>query len=155
MVSILKLGRNPPKGILGLFKSKKYLMKTKTVAVFFFFSLTISAFSQNAIKANTDVLLGEWKLDMSPQIKDDNNFALMRITSVKGKKIEGIFYREGVKLKNGQINTQRGIIYAALTSGDDSGEYNTAFYYDDGKLYGTTHALERDFLSVWIAEKTQ
>ncbi|WP_281540959.1 hypothetical protein [Maribacter aestuarii] len=130
-------------------------MKTKIAVAFIFFSLTISIFSQDNKETNTEVLLGEWKLDMSPQTKDDNNFALMRITSVEDNKMEGIFYREGVQLKNGQINTQRGIIYAALTSGDNSGDYNTSFYYDNGKLYGTTHAVDRDFLSVWIADKVQ
>jgi len=129
-------------------------MKTKVVlAVLIFFSLTVSVFSQENEKVNPNVLLGEWKLDMSPENKDDNNFAMMRITNVENKKMKGTFYREGVKLKNGQINTQRGIIYAALTSGDNSGEYNTTFYFDNGKLYGTTHALKRNFLSVWIAEK--
>lgn len=131
-------------------------MKPKAVfVVLIFFSLTISTFSQENEKVNTNVLLGEWKLDMSPEKKDDNNFAMMRITQVDNKKMQGTFYREGVKLKNGQINTQRGIIYAALTSGDNSGEYNTAFYFDNGKLYGTTHAVGRNFLAVWIAEKVK
>ena len=100
-----------------------------------------------------DVLLGEWQLDMSPQDRTDNNFAMMRIESVDGNKLRGIFYREGVAIQKGQINTQRGIVYGALVSGDNSGLYNTSFYYEDGKLYGSTHALDRGFLSVWIAEK--
>ncbi len=129
-------------------------MKTKTVLSLFIFSLFMtSAFSQENEKVDPNVLLGEWKLDMSPDDENDTNFAMMRITNVENKKIQGTFYREGVKLKNGQINTQLGIIYAALTSGDNSGEYNTTFYFENGKLYGTTHALNRNFLSVWIAEK--
>ena len=80
---------------------------------------------------------------------------MMRITSVDNEKMQGTFYREGVKLKNGRINTQLGVIKAALTSGDNSGQYNTAFYYENGKLYGTTHALDRGFLAVWIAEKVK
>ncbi len=129
-------------------------MKTKTVLSLFIFSLFMtSAFSQENEKVDPNVLLGEWKLDMSPDDENDTNFAMMRITNVENKKIQGMFYREGVKIKNGQINTQLGIIYAALTSGDNSGEYNTSFYFKNGKLYGTTHALDRNFLSVWIAEK--
>ncbi len=38
-------------------------------------------------------------------------------------------------------------------SGDNSGEYNTTFFYEDGKLYGSTHAIERRFLAVWIATR--
>jgi len=102
---------------------------------------------------STDVLIGTWKLDMSPHIADDDNFAMMKITSVKDNELKGTFYREGVKLKEGQINTQRGIIYGALISGDNSGSYNTSFYFEDGKLYGSTHAIDRGFLAVWIAEK--
>lgn len=100
-----------------------------------------------------EVLIGTWKLDMSPHIEDDDNFAMMEITKVTGSEMKGTFYREGVKLREGRINTQRGIVYGALISGDNSGEYNTTFYYEDGKLYGSTHAIERGFLSVWIATK--
>ncbi len=102
---------------------------------------------------STDVLLGTWKLDMSPQNNTDDNFAMMEITSVKNDKLKGTFYRKGVKLENGQLNTQTGTIYGALMSGDNSGSYNTSFYYKDGKLYGTTHAVDREFLSVWVATK--
>lgn len=108
---------------------------------------------QETDEINTEVLLGEWKLDMSPQNPNDNNFAMMRITSVDNNEMKGTFYREGVKLKNGVINTQSAIIYGALTSGDNSGEYNSAFYFENGKLYGSTHALQRGFLAIWVAEK--
>lgn len=114
-------------------------------------TLTITA--QENSKIDPQVLVGKWKLDMSPQNTSDNNFAMMRITSVANQKLKGTFYREGVALKNGQINTQMGTIHGALTSGDNSGSYNTSFYYDNGKLFGTTHAIERGFLAVWVAER--
>lgn len=104
-------------------------------------------------ESSTDVLVGNWKLDMSPQNVSDSNFAIMEITSVEKNEIKGTFYRKGVKLREGQVNTQTGVIYGALVSGDNSGEYNTSFYYKDGKLYGTTHAIGRGFLSVWVATK--
>lgn len=103
----------------------------------------------------TKELIGTWKLDMSPQDKTDDNFAMMRIEAIDGYSFTGTFYREGVALKNGQLNTQRGIVYGALVSGDNSGTYNSTFYLKDGKLYGTTHALDRNFLAVWIATKTK
>jgi hypothetical protein len=101
----------------------------------------------------SDALVGKWKLDMSPHNLTDNNFAMMEITEVKGSEIFGTFYREGVRLTNGQINTQTDVIYGALMSGDNSGTYNSTFYLKDGKLYGTTHAVDRGFLSVWVATK--
>ncbi len=104
-------------------------------------------------QTNPEVLIGKWKLDMSPQDTADDNFAMMEIKSVKDNQMKGTFYREGVKLKNGQLNMQTKTLYGALESGDNSGTYNTSFYYMDGKLYGTTHAVERGFLSVWVATK--
>lgn len=102
---------------------------------------------------STDVLLGSWKLDMTPSDPNDDNFAMMEITSVKDNKLKGTFYRKGVKLKEGRLNTQTNTIYGALVSGDNSGTYNSTFYYKGGLLYGTTHALDRDFLAVWVAVK--
>ena len=102
---------------------------------------------------NPELLIGKWKLDMSPQDQTDDNFAMMEIKSVKDNEMKGTFYREGVKLKEGQINTQTDVIYGALMSSDNSGTYNSTFYLKDGKLYGTTHAVDRGFLAVWVAEK--
>lgn len=102
-----------------------------------------------------EVLIGSWKLDMSPETKTDNNFAIMEITEINGSSLNGFFYRDGVKIRQGRTNTQTGIIYGALISGDNSGEYNTSFYYKDGLLYGTTHAIDRDFLAVWTATKEE
>ena len=117
--------------------------------------LFVSGSSDSNTTANPDpqLLVGTWKLDMSPENKTDNNFAMMRITSVGKNSIKGFFYREGVKIREGRINTQTGILYGAVVSGDNSGDYNTAFYYKNGVLYGSTHALDRDFLSVWTATK--
>jgi len=106
-------------------------------------------------KQNPDprLLIGSWKIDMSPQDLSDENFALMRIEKLEGNGFEGIFYREGVQIQNGQINTQLDKLYGALVSEDGTGHYNTAFYYEDGLLHGSTHAIERNFLSVWTAKK--
>ena len=122
----------------------------KTMILFTICSLL---FSIESNAQNTDVLLGTWKLDMSPQDQNDSNFAMMEIKSVKGDQMKGTFYREGVKLRNGTINTSTGVIYGALISGDNSGEYNSTFFYKDGKLYGTTHAVDRGFLAIWTATK--
>lgn len=100
-----------------------------------------------------EVLVGKWKLDMSPQDESDSNFAMMEISEVVDNTFKGVFYREGVQITDAQINTQLGIIYAALISGDNSGIYNSTFYYKDGILHGTTHAVNRNFLAVWTAIK--
>lgn len=106
-----------------------------------------------APSVETNVLLGTWKLDMSPEDRTDANFAMMKITKVESNTFEGEFYRDGVMLQEGRLNTQTGILYGALVSGDGTGQYNTSFYYKDGKLIGTTHAVGRNFLAVWEATK--
>jgi hypothetical protein len=122
--------------------------------------ITLSfVFASHTTTAQTEeidlnVLVGSWKIDMSPQDSTDGNFAEMTIIKVEDGTYKGEFYRSGVKIKNAQINTQLGIIYCAHTSGDNSGTYNTTFYYQGGILHGTTHSLSRNFLAVWTATKT-
>jgi len=119
--------------------------------------LSISNLSFDGAYAEADPqeLLGMWTLDMTPHIPDDDQFAIMTIVKVKDNEFKGTFYREGVKIQNGQLNKLTGRIYGALVSGDNSGSYNTSFYLKDGKLYGSTHAIERNFLSVWVATKEE
>ncbi len=133
-------------------------MKQHKILLEFTFVIFLLAFLPTMGQENNpdlQFLIGEWKLDMSPQDKTDNNFAMMRIDKVNSNSVQGIFYREGVKIKEGRVNIQSGVTYVALISGDNSGSYNTSFYYKDGKIYGSTHAVDRGFLAVWIAEKTK
>ncbi len=128
-------------------------MKTIYLLSFCLISFLSNDFQKQSNKLDLNVLVGYWKLDMSPHDKTDNNFAMMKITKLADNSFTGEFYRAGVKIRNAQINTQLGIIYGSLVSGDGSGIYNTTFYYEEGILHGTTHAVNRDFLSVWTATK--
>ena len=112
-----------------------------------------STVNAQSSELDVNVLVGKWKLDMSPHDKTDSNFAMMKITKVEKNQFKGEFYRKGVTIKNAQINTQLGYIYGALMSGDNSGDYNTTFYYKEGILHGSTHAVDKNFLSVWTATK--
>ena len=127
----------------------------KIINVLLLFSFLFIAISIQAQSTDLDVnvILGKWKLDMSPEDKTDSNFAMLNITSIEGNSFKGEFYREGVKIEEGRITTSEGIIYAALISGDNSGTYNTSFYFKDDMLYGSTHSLGKDFLAVWNAIK--
>lgn len=127
-------------------------MKRSLLPFILLLSFPISATAQSTT-SDLAVLVGQWKLDMSPQDKTDSNFAMMNITEIEGNTFKGEFYREGVNISNAQINTQLGIIYGALVSKDNSGTYNTTFYYKDGLLPGTTHSIDRNFLAVWTATK--
>ena len=126
--------------------------------VLYLFAICLTVALSNDFKEKSDqidlnVLVGNWTLDLTPHDSTDVKFAMMNITKIQGNSFKGEFYRKGVKIKNAQINTQLGIIYGALTSGDRSGDYNTTFYYKDGRLHGTTHAIDKNFLSVWTATK--
>ncbi|MBC8753365.1 hypothetical protein H2O64_01700 [Kordia sp. YSTF-M3] len=107
----------------------------------------------NESTVDISLLKGTWKIDLSPEDTTDANFAKMVITEVGKNSLNGYFYRDGVKIREGRINTQRGIIYAALVSGDNSGTYHTSFFYKEGLLYGSTHSIDKDFLAVWIGTK--
>ena len=102
---------------------------------------------------DTSVLIGTWKLDLSPHDNSDKNFAKMTIHRIDDGGFYGEFYRDGVVIQKGHINTQTGTIYAALVSQDNSGSYNSSFYLQDDVLHGTTHAIDRNFLAVWTAVK--
>ncbi|WP_395375655.1 hypothetical protein [Marinicella sp. W31] len=102
---------------------------------------------------DTSVLIGTWKLDLSPHDSSDANFAIMKVHRIDENGFYGEFYRDGVTIQKGQINTQTHKIHAALISQDNSGSYNSSFYFHDGMLYGSTHAVDRDFLAVWSATK--
>jgi hypothetical protein len=124
----------------------------KSLLLFLFVSFC-TIIQPDVEKVDSNILIGTWKLDMTPKNPNDENFAMMRIKKVKDNTLKGTFYREGVEIRDGRINIQTGTIYGALVSGDNSGDYNTSFYFKDGKLYGSTHALERGFLAVWVATK--
>ena len=108
---------------------------------------------QNLNSADPSELIGHWRIDLSPENNNDDNFEKMIISSVEENSIEGIFYRDGVKIKEGRITNSQGIIYVALISGDNSGTYNTSFHFENGMLFGTTPSLDKDFLAVWKAIK--
>lgn len=120
------------------------------ISLLMFYINTVGA---QPAKIDLNALVGTWKLDLSPENPGDNNFAKMVISSVGENSIEGTFYRDGVRIKEGRVAISQGIIYVALISGDNSGTYNTSFYLKEGILYGTTHSIDKDFLAVWEGEK--
>ncbi len=121
------------------------------LCILFFTSITYA----QQHKVNPKLLIGHWKLDLTPGDTTDNNFAQMKISQVSKNTFTGSFYNADTPIKKGTISTQADLLYGALVSGDNSGIYNTSFYYEKGTLYGSTHSLGRNFLSVWTATKTK
>ena len=142
-------------GIVSEEISKTQKMKALYLLTLFLLLFSSRPCAQNPEHLDLNILLGRWELDMSPHDSTDSNFAMMHITEVTDISFKGEFYREGVEIRNADFNTQSGIIYGALVSGDGTGEYYTSFYYKDGMLHGSTHAASRNFLSVWTAKKEE
>ena len=73
------------------------------------------------------------------------------VTAIDGDTFTGTFYQSAIQ--EGRINTDWGAVYFAFVTSDGSGTYHTAGRLIEGRLEGTTHALGRDFLAVWTAER--
>jgi len=122
----------------------------KIISLVLFGSFSVIAYEEHDDQIND--LLGVWKIDLTPHISTDDQFASMKIDKIEEGQFFGEFYRDGVSIQQGQINAVNRI-HGALVSEDNSATYNSSFYLVDGILYGTTHAVKREFLSVWQAVK--
>jgi len=60
---------------------------------------------------------------------------------VKEKAFSGTFY--GSKLENAFLNKNRGIVYFAFTTRDQSNEYFHSGYLVSGELFGITYCPNR------------
>ena len=124
----------------------------RLLILIFCFSFHLS-FTQNEITNKLEDIIGTWKLDLTPENKSDEVSAIMNIESVTDKIVTGYFYNENSNIQASAINIQTGKMYVSFITADGSGNYNSTFYIYNNKLYGTTHSIGRDFLSVWTAEK--
>ncbi len=131
-------------------------MNNNTIIIFLFFIISIPfSFSQSESNDQLNSIIGDWSLDLTPENKTDNVSAIMHIESVENHVINGFFYSEYSSIQSSSINTQTGKIHVSFVTNDNSGVYNTTFYIEDDKLYGTTHSVGRNFLSVWVGEKSK
>ncbi len=78
-----------------------YLKTSKVLVVLCILVLNFQNSTAQITDTTLQELVGEWKLDMSPQDKTDSNFAMMRIDKIDKSSMHGTFYREGVKMKKG------------------------------------------------------
>jgi len=102
-----------------------------------------------------DPILGQWRVDLtaSPaEGKAGRYYTDMVITSVEGNRITGTFY--GSPMEKGRINRSWGAVrFAFITHDGGGGVYHHSGEFVDGRLIrGLSHAIDRDFLSVWTAQ---
>jgi hypothetical protein len=103
---------------------------------------------------NAEPLLGQWRVDLTASPSEGVNgryYTDMVIDSVKGDRVTGTFY--GSRIENGRINRSWGGIRFAFITRDGGGVYHHSGEMVDGRLIrGLSHAIDRDFLSVWTAQ---
>lgn len=64
---------------------------------------------------------------------------------------EATFY--GAPVEVARYNADWDVLHIAFVTRDGSTRYLHAARLEGGRLHGTTHAVERGFLSVWTAEQ--
>jgi len=97
-------------------------------------------------------LVGEWKVDLRPTPDAEGYFQKLIITKADENGIEGTFYYHSEILESA-VNLDWNLLAFAFVTRDNSGFYNSTARLINGRLKGTTHSVERDFLAIWSAEK--
>ncbi len=102
-------------------------------------------------RPDPQALLGTWKVDLRPKPGEPDYFKEFVVKEVTGKTFKGTFY--DTEFENGHINADWDTVYFAFTTGDKSGLYAHSGAIRNGRLEGLSHAVGREFLSVWKAER--
>jgi len=118
-------------------------------------TLCLAAASPAASRAPIDesALVGAWRVDLTSQPGDAPYYSEMVVTTAAGGRITGTFY--GSPMENGRVLRDWGTVrFAFVTRDGGGGVYNHSGELVDGRLLrGLSHALQRDFLSVWTADR--
>ena len=128
-------------------------MKKISICLFILCITTSLVAQEKSSQDPFEVLKGKWKLDLSPENPDDDNFTELSIKDISPLGVKGEFYY--TKMREGRVNISFEGVYFAFVTNDGSGDYNSVGIFKDGKLSGSTHSLGRDFLSVWTGEKIE
>ena len=100
---------------------------------------------------STDILIGEWTIDLRPSSESDRYFQSFVVEFIEENTFKGTFY--GSNLENTILNSNWDKLYFALTTRDQSNEYYHSGYLLNGKLYGITYYPNRSFAAPWIGVK--
>lgn len=101
-------------------------------------------------ETNKNLFVGTWKLDLRPTPDAEPYYQNFELKMVKGK-IKGKFYN--TEIENVVFNDAWEHPTIAFTTTDGSSTYHTVGRIENGILKGTTHAIGRDFLSIWSGER--
>jgi len=100
----------------------------------------------------TDSLAGAWTVDLRPAPEADFYGVPFVVDSVyTDSTFAGSFH--GSRVQNATFNLSWGVTRFAFTTDDGGSVYHTSGVLHDGWLEGTTHAVQRGFLSYWTATR--
>ena len=97
-------------------------------------------------------LVGTWTVDLRPTPDAPAYTQPFRVSAVHDDgTLDALFY--GAPVQVARYNADWDVLHVAFVTRDNSTRYLHAARLVDGQLHGTTHAVERGFLSVWTAEQ--
>lgn len=99
----------------------------------------------------TDILIGEWTIDLKPTPESDGYFQSFVVEFINENTFKGTFY--GSILENAILNSNWNKLYFAFTTRDQNNEYYHSGYLLNGKLFGITYCPNRNFAAPWIGVK--
>lgn len=112
---------------------------------------TKSAKANSEAAVNWNSLIGQWKVSLHSSTGEVMGTTMFVITEAGPKSLQGTFY--GSPTRQPHLATFKGAIYLAFVTSDQNSVYHTTVRLSDARLEGSTHAIDRGFLSVWTAER--
>jgi len=96
-------------------------------------------------------LVGTWEVQFLPGKGEDPSYTTLVIEEVATNTFSGTFYYS--EMGECRLIRRQDTWYLAFITEDNSGYYASSARLTGDQLEGTTHAIGRDFLSVWKANK--
>lgn len=94
---------------------------------------------------------GSWRVDLRPTPDAAPYSQPLVLTTADDGSVTGTFY--GSPIEGFTSRAARGTRHIAFFTRDDSSTYHTSARFVGSRLVGRTHSVERDFLSVWTAQR--
>ena len=98
-----------------------------------------------------EALVGAWTVDLRPAPEAAYYAVPFVVEAATDSTMEATFY--GSPVREAVLNGAWGEVRFAFVTSDGGTTYHTTGILHDGWLEGTTHAIERGFLSYWTATR--
>lgn len=123
-----------------------------TVLTFLLFALYGCPETAVAASEASDLLAGNWQVDLRPSPDAEPYYQELAIKVSKSGRLSGRFY--GSKFKKGLLNDAWPQLYFAFQTRDKNNTYFHSGYLDGDRLHGQTYCPERSFIAPWTATRS-